>query len=38
LLEFFAPDYADAAKRQEAADFRRGFPDVVSTIEDLIAG
>jgi predicted ester cyclase len=33
---FFAPDYADAA-RQEAADFRRGFPDVVSTIEDLIA-
>ncbi len=34
--ELFAPDYADAA-RQEAADFRRGFPDVVSTIEDLIA-
>jgi predicted ester cyclase len=34
--EIFAPDYADAA-RQEAADFRRSFPDVVSTIEDLIA-
>jgi predicted ester cyclase len=34
--ELFAPDSADAA-RQEAADFRRGFPDVVSTIEDLIA-
>ncbi len=34
--ELFAPDYAEAA-RQEAADFRRGFPDVVSTIEDLIA-
>ncbi len=34
--ELFAPDYADAA-RQEAADFRLGFPDVVSTIEDLIA-
>jgi predicted ester cyclase len=27
---------AEAAK-QEAADFRRGFPDVISTIEDLIA-
>jgi predicted ester cyclase len=34
--EIFAPDYAEAAK-QEAADFRQGFPDVVSTIEDLIA-
>jgi predicted ester cyclase len=34
--EIFAPDYVEAA-RQEAADFRRGFPDVVSTIEDLIA-
>jgi len=34
--ELFAPDYAEAA-RQEAADFRQGFPDVVSTIEDLIA-
>ena len=34
--ELFAPDQAEAAK-QEAADFRRGFPDVVSTIEDLIA-
>jgi predicted ester cyclase len=34
--ELFAPDYAEAAK-QEAADFRRGFPDVISTIEDLIA-
>jgi len=34
--ELFAPAYAEAA-RQEAADFRQGFPDVVSTIEDLIA-
>jgi predicted ester cyclase len=34
--ELFAPDLAEAA-RQEAADFRQGFPDVVSTIEDLIA-
>jgi predicted ester cyclase len=34
--ELFVSDYAEAAK-QEAADFRRGFPDVVSTIEDLIA-
>lgn len=34
--ELFAPEQADAA-RQEAAEFRRGFPDVVSTIEDLIA-
>jgi predicted ester cyclase len=34
--ELFAAEQAEAAK-QEAADFRRGFPDVVSTIEDLIA-
>jgi predicted ester cyclase len=34
--EIFVPDYVGAAK-QEAADFRQGFPDVVSTIEDLIA-
>ena len=34
--ELFAPDRAETA-RQEAADFRQGFPDVVSTIEDLIA-
>jgi predicted ester cyclase len=34
--ELFAVDQAEAAK-QEAADFRQGFPDVVSTIEDLIA-
>ncbi len=34
--ELFAPDQVEAAK-QEAADFRQGFPDVVSTIEDLIA-
>jgi predicted ester cyclase len=34
--ELFAHDYVEAAE-QEAADFRRGFPDVVSTIEDLIA-
>src|SRR5919112_6865402 len=34
--ELFAVDQAEAAK-QEAADFRRGFPDVISTIEDLIA-
>ena len=34
--ELFAPDRVEAVK-QEAADFRRGFPDVVSTIEDLIA-
>ena len=32
----FAAAQAEAAK-QEAADFRQGFPDVVSTIEDLIA-
>ena len=34
--ELFVADQAEAAK-QEAADFRRGFPDVVSTIDDLIA-
>jgi predicted ester cyclase len=34
--DLFVPDYVEAAK-QEAADFRRGFPDVISTIEDLIA-
>ncbi len=34
--ELFVPEYAEAAKK-EAADFRQGFPDVVSTIEDLIA-
>jgi predicted ester cyclase len=34
--ELFAAGEAEAAK-QEAADFRRGFPDVISTIEDLIA-
>ena len=34
--ELFAAGQAEAAK-QEAADFRRGFPDVISTIEDLIA-
>ena len=34
--ELFAADQAVAAK-QEAAHFRQGFPDVVSTIEDLIA-
>ena len=34
--ELFVPGQAEAAK-QEAADFRRGFPDVVSTIADLIA-
>ena len=34
--ELFVAGQAEAAK-QEAADFRRGFPDVVSTIEDLIA-
>src|SRR5829696_4427563 len=34
--ELFAADQAEAA-RQEAAEFRRGFPDVISTIEDLIA-
>jgi predicted ester cyclase len=34
--ELFVPEQAEAA-RHEAADFRQGFPDVVSTIEDLIA-
>jgi hypothetical protein len=34
--KLFAAAQAEAAK-QEAADFRQGFPDVVSTIEDLIA-
>jgi predicted ester cyclase len=34
--ELFAAEQAEAA-RQEAADFRQGFPDVLSTIEDLIA-
>ena len=34
--ELFVPEQAEAARR-EAADFRRGFPDVVSIIEDLIA-
>ena len=34
--ELFAPGQAEAA-RQEAADFRQGFPDVVSVIENLIA-
>jgi predicted ester cyclase len=34
--ELFAAGQAEAVK-QEAADFRQGFPDVVSTIEDIIA-
>src|ERR687890_2716784 len=34
--QLFVADQAESAK-QEAADFRRGFPDVVSTIDDLIA-
>src|SRR5829696_4198248 len=34
--ELFAAGQAQAAK-QQVADFRRGFPDVVSTIEDIIA-
>src|SRR5919202_435092 len=34
--ELFAAEQAEAA-RQEAADYRRGFPDVANTIEDLIA-
>jgi predicted ester cyclase len=34
--ELFAAEQAEAAKH-EAADFRQGFPDVVSTIEDIIA-
>jgi predicted ester cyclase len=33
--ELFVPDHVEAAK-QEAADVRRGFPDVRNTIEDLI--
>jgi predicted ester cyclase len=34
--ELFVAGQAEAAKR-EAANFRRGFPDVISTIEDIIA-
>jgi predicted ester cyclase len=34
--ELFASEQAEAA-RQEAADFRQGFPDVISIVEDLIA-
>ena len=34
--ELFAAEEAEAA-RQEAADYRRGFPDVANTIEDIIA-
>src|SRR5215210_8300890 len=34
--ELIAAGQAEAAK-QGAANFRRGFPDVISTIEDLIA-
>src|SRR5918994_5027278 len=34
--ELFAAGQAEAAK-QGAANFRRGFPDLISTIEDLIA-
>jgi len=34
--ELFAAGQAEAAE-QEAAKFRQGFPDVISTIEDLIA-
>ena len=34
--ELYAAGQAEAAK-QVAAHFRRGFPDVISTIEDLIA-
>jgi steroid delta-isomerase-like uncharacterized protein len=34
--ELFAPDRVEDAK-QEAANVRRGFPDLESTIEDLIA-
>jgi hypothetical protein len=33
--ELFAAEQAEAVK-QEAADFRQGFPDVISTIEDII--
>jgi predicted ester cyclase len=35
-VELFAPDRVEDAK-QEAANVRRGFPDLESTIEDLIA-
>ena len=35
-VDLFAAGQAEAAK-QGAANFRRGFPDVISTIEDLIA-
>jgi len=34
--ELYATEEADAA-RQEAADYRQGFPDVANTVEDLIA-
>src|SRR5687767_14575313 len=34
--ELYASEQAEAA-RQEAADFRQGFPDVISIVEDLIA-
>jgi hypothetical protein len=34
--DLFAAEQAEAT-RQEAADFRQGFPVVASTIEDLIA-
>jgi predicted ester cyclase len=34
--DLFAAEQAEAT-RQEAADFRQGFPNVASTIEDLIA-
>jgi predicted ester cyclase len=34
--ELYAAGQAEAAK-QEAANFRQGFPDVISAIEDLIA-
>src|SRR5215213_10490792 len=34
--ELYAAGQAEAAK-QEAANFRQGFPDVISNIEDLIA-
>lgn len=34
--ELFAPEQAEAAG-QEAAEFRQGFPGVVSTMEDLVA-
>jgi predicted ester cyclase len=36
VAELFAPDRVEDAKR-EAANVRRGFPDLESTIEDLIA-